>query len=341
MQIGTNEIAERILKKATSYMQNYIDIKRRELKDYLKEVGRYDENKRNVIQLLLASLDKAYDEANDIINKKDDANLNEAIQKLLAEPRKSQQKFLKASVVDIVDSIIQQYWEPVIDMFATPRFKGDKVIDDIVGDLYSVDFQQFAIDCVVEVIDRSPTSKFLDMEIGKTRKNAVNYEKIIKKIFSEVDTLIDRIVANELRPLIRYFFDAQDKMGENAKRDSLYNFRTEFYNRTINFEFAASGDKLFNYYREMKDESLSEALQVYFSTDTTKQEEKAKEIVCNKITQIVEHAIEPVLDELGKFYGSDELVKNFYDKISSINYPAIVETSFYIATDPLKLERTR
>jgi len=91
----------------------------------------------------------------------------------------------------------------------------------------------------------------------------------------------------------------------------------------------------------MHDESVIEALQLYFSTDATKQEEKAKKIVCNKITQIVEHAIEPVLDELGKFYGSDELVKNFYDKISSINYPAIVETSFHITTDPLKLERTR
>jgi len=337
----TNEIAERILKKATSYMQSYIDIKRQELKDYLKEVEKQDGNKRNVIQLLLASLDKAYDEANDIINKKEDANLNEAIQKLLAEPRKSQQKFLKASVVDIVDSIIQQYWEPVIDMFATPRFKGDKVIDNIVGDLYSVDFQQFAIDCVVEVIDRSPTSKFLDMEIGKTRKNAVNYEKIIKKIFSEVDTLIDRIVANELRPLIRYFFDAQEEMGENAKRDNTYNYRTEFYNRLINFNFSASGDKLFNYYREMKDESLSEALQVYFSTNNAKQEEKAKEIVCNKLTQIVECAIEPAFDELSQFYGSDELINSIYDKIASIKFMTVVETSFHIATDKLKLEHIR
>lgn len=141
-------------------MQSYIDIKRQELKDYLKEVEKQDGNKHNVIQLLLASLDKAYDEANVIISKKDDVDLNEAIQKLLAEPRKSQQKFLKASVVNIVDSIIQQYWEPVIDMFAIPRFKGDKVIDNIVGDLYSVDFQQLAIDCVVKVIDKSYTSKF-------------------------------------------------------------------------------------------------------------------------------------------------------------------------------------
>lgn len=337
----TNEIAERILKKATSYMQSYIDIKRQELKDYLKEVEKQDGNKLNVIQLLLASLDKAYDEANDIINKKDDANLNEAIQKLLAEPSKSQQKFLKASVVDIVDSIIQQYWEPVIDMFATPRFKGDKVIDNIVGDLYSVDFQQFATDCVVEVIDRSSTSKFLDTEIEKARKKTINYDKIIKKIFTEVDTLIDRIVSNELRPLIRYFFDAQDKMGENAKRDSLYNFRTEFYNRTINFEFAASGDKLFNYYREMKDESLSEALQVYFSTSNAKQEEKAKEIVCSKLTQIVERAVEPVFDELSQLYSNDELINSIYDKIASINYMTVVETSFHIATDKLKLEHMR
>lgn len=337
----TNEIAERILKKAASYMQSYIDIKRQELKDYLKEVEKQDGNKRNVIQLLLASLDKAYDEANDIINKKDDANLNEAIQKLLAESSKSQQKFLKASVVDVVDGIIQQYWEPVIDMFATPRFKGDKVIDNIVGDLYSVDFQQFAIDCVVEVIDRSPTSKFLDMEIGKTRKNAVNYDKIIKKIFTEVDTLIDRIVSNEIRPLIRYFFDAQEKMGENAKRNDLYNFRMEFYNRTINFKFATSGSKLFNYYREMKDESLSEALQVYFSTSNAKQEEKAKEIVCSKITQMVEQAVEPALEELGELYGGDYLVVSIYDKIASINYPEVVETSFHIATDKLKLEHIR
>ena len=337
----TNAIAERILEKATSYMQSYIDIKRQELKEYLKEVGKQDGNKHNVIQLLLASLDKAYDEANDIINKKDDAYLNEAIQKLLAESSKSQQKFLKASVVDVVDGIIQQYWEPVIDMFATPRFKGDKVIDDIVGDLYSVDFQQFAIDCVVEVIDRSPTSKFLDMEIGKTRKNAVNYEKIIKKIFTEVDTLIDRIVANELRPLIRYFFDAQEKMGENAKRDNTYNYRTEFYNRLINFNFSASEDKLFNYYREMKDESLSEALQVYFSTSNAKQEEKAKETVCSKITQIVEQAVEPALDELGELYGGDDLVVSIYDKIASINYAEVVETSFHIATDKLKLEHER
>jgi len=80
-------------------MQSYIDIKRRELKDYLKEVGRQDESKRNVIQSLLASLDKAYDEANNIINRKDDADLNEAIQKLLAEPRKSQQKSLKLQLL--------------------------------------------------------------------------------------------------------------------------------------------------------------------------------------------------------------------------------------------------
>lgn len=335
MQIGTNEIAERILKKATSYMQNYIDIKRRELKDYLKEVGRYDENKRNVIQSLLDSLDNAYNEADNIISRKNDIDLNEAIQKLLAEPNKSQQKFIKASITNIVDSIIQQYWEPIVDTFATPRFKGDKVIDNIVADLYSVDFQQLAMDCVVEAMDRSSTSKFLDMEMGKARESTINYQKIIKKIFNEVDTLIDRIVADEHRSFIRYFVDAQDK------KDDLYIYRSEFYNRTIFLESATDSNKLFNHFREMHDESVIEALQVYFSTDTTKQEEKAKEIVCNKITQIVEHAIEPVLDELGKFYGSDELVKNFYDKISSINYPAIVETSFYIATDPLKLERTR
>lgn len=335
MQMETNEIAERILKRVASYIQSYIGIKQRELKDYLKEVGGYDENKRNVIQSLLDSLDNAYNEADNIISRKNDIDLNEAIQKLLAEPNKSQQKFIKASITNIVDSIIQQYWEPIVDTFATPRFKGDKVIDNIVADLYSVDFQQLAMDCVVEAMDRTSTSEFLDMEIGKARESAINYEKIIKKIFNEVDTLIDRIVADEHRPFIRYFVDAQDK------KDDLYIYRSEFYNRTIFLESATDSNKLFNHFREMHDESVIEALQVYFSTDTTKQEEKAKEIVCNKITQIVEHAIEPVLDEIGKFYGSDELVKNFYDKISSINYPAIVETSFYIATDPLKLERTR
>jgi len=337
MQIETNGTAERVLRRAASHIQSYIDIKRRELKDYSKEVERYDKNKCDIIQSLLDSLDKAYNEANNIINKKDDAELNEAIQKLLAEPRKSQQKSLKASVVDIVDSIIQQYWEPVIDTFATPRFKGDKVIDNIVGDLYSVDFQQLAMDCVVEVVDRSCTSKFLDMEIGKAKQQ--DYEKIIKKIFSEIDTLVDRIVANEQRPLIRYFCDAEDKMGENVKRNSVYNYRTEFHNRLSNFVSAADRDKL--YYRGMEDESISEALQLYFSTDNAEQEEKAKEIVCGKITQIVEHAVEPALDELGGLYDGDELVNSIYDRIASINYEAVVETSFHIATDPLKIERTR
>lgn len=322
-------------------MQSYIDIKRQELKDYLKEVEKQDGNKRNVIQLLLASLDKANDEANDIINKKDDANLNEAIQKLLAESSKSQQKFLKASVVDVVDGIIQKYWEPVIDTFAIPRFKGDKVIDNIVGDLYSVDFQQLAIDCVVKVIDKSYTSKFLDMEKGKVKKEAVNYEKVIKKIFREVDMLIDRIVSNENYPLLRYLFDAQEKLGENATRDSKYNYRMEFEKRLTNLKFAVSDAKLFNYYIEMNDDSLSKALQVYFSTNNAKQEEKAKEIVCNKLTQIVERAIEPAFDELSQFYGSDELINSIYDKIASINYMTVVETSFHIATDKLKLEHIR
>lgn len=341
MQTETNKIAEKILKEAVFYIQSYISIKQHELKAYLKEVEKWNENKRYTIQSLLTSLDKAYNEANNLINEQNNVALNGAIQKLLTEQRKSQQKFLKASIADIVESIIQKYWEPVIDTFAIPRFKGDKVIDNIVGDLYSVDFQQLAIDCVVKVIDKSYTSKFLDMEKGKVKKEAVNYEKVIKKIFREVDMLIDRIVSNENYPLLRYLFDAQEKLGENATRDSKYNYRMEFEKRLTNFKFAVSDAKLFNYYIEMNDDSLSKALQVYFSTNNAKQEEKAKEIVCNKLTQIVERAIEPAFDELSQLYGSDELINSIYDKIASINYMTVVETSFHIATDKLKLEHIR
>lgn len=236
--------------------------------------------------------------ANNLINEQNNVALNGAIQKLLTEQRKSQQKFLKASIADIVESIIQKYWEPVIDTFAIPRFKGDKVIDNIVGDLYSVDFQQLAIDCVVKV-------------------------------------------SNENYPLLRYLFDAQEKLGENATRDSKYNYRMEFKKRLTNFKFAVSDAKLFNYYIEMNDDSLSKALQVYFSTNNAKQEEKAKEIVCNKLTQIVERAVEPAFDELSQLYSNDELINSIYDKIASINYMTVVETSFHIATDKLKLEHIR
>ena len=46
--------------------------------------------------------------------------------------------------------------------------------------------------------------------------------------------------------------------------------------------------------------------------------------------------------ELYKSYdGGDDLVVSIYDKIASINYAEVVETSFYIATDKLKLEHER
>lgn len=156
-----------------------------------------------------------------------------------------------------------------------------------------------------------------------------------------MDMLIDRIVSNENYPLLRYLFDAQEKLGESATRDSKYNYRMEFQKRLTNFKFAVSDAKLFNYYIEMNDDSLSKALQVYFFTNNAKQEEKAKEIVCNKLTQIVERAIEPAFDELSQLYSNDELINSIYDKIASINYMAVVETSFHIATDKLKLDHIR